>query len=141
MLVMKMTKEQLEQYRAIQREISALEDEIDNLHRDPPFGTDIVTGSDDRFPYCKRNYKITGIDHDKLDKLIGIYRRRIDRLTAQKIEVEQWLDTVEDSIIRQIVQLRYMDGFSWGQTASKVYKKPCENIPRMALNRFLEKNS
>ncbi len=135
-----MTRNQLEQYRANLMEIALLENKIRNCCDNPPIGTDIVTGSDDEWPYCERNFTITGIDNIKLDRLIGIYHRRIDRLMIQKIEVEQWLDTIDDSIIRQIVQLRYIDGFSWRQTAMIIYKKPCEDAPRKAIERFFEDN-
>jgi len=135
-----MDKMTLQQYRAIKKEIAALEDKIYSIRLKPPFGTDIVKGSDTEFPYCEKSFTVSGVDRRKLDRLTRVYEKRRDALLEETLKVEEWLDGIEDSSIRQIVQYRYLDGFSWRKTAMKVYGKPCEDAPRRAVERFLSNN-
>lgn len=136
-----MTKQELSQYRAIKREISYLEAQIKALSKNPPLAVDMVKGSDDEWPYCERSFTITGVDKDKMDELLSLYEVRLTKLTETRIQIEHWIADIDDSVVRQIVQLRYVDGRSWSKTAVRLYGSPCVDAPRKALDRYLDKFS
>lgn len=137
----RITKEQLEQIRTVKSEIDRIAAKLEALRGAQDMSSDIVKGSDPEWPYCLRSYRITGIDHGKIDRLVAIYQRKMNQLNDYIIEAEQWLDTVDDSVIRQIVRLRFLENNSWAKTAKLIYGKPYENVPRMAISRYFERNS
>lgn len=61
------------------------------------------------------------------------YAHEYDRLNT-------YLDTVDDSFIRQIIKLRYVDGLMWFQVAHEIGGNNTDNSVRKALDRYLDKN-
>jgi len=49
----------------------------------------------------------------------------------------RYIDTVEDSLMRQILTARYVEGKSWNQVADSIGGGNTEDSVRMAHNRFL----
>lgn len=45
---------------------------------------------------------------------------KIRRLTAERVRLERWIKSVPESYIRQIIELYYVDGYSWNRTAQKI---------------------
>ena len=50
----------------------------------------------------------------------------------------RYIASVDDSLIRQILSLRFVNGFSWRQVAMSIGGGNTEDGVRMACNRFLE---
>lgn len=121
-----MTKQDLEQLRALPAEIKAIQDSINNL----PVVTDSVTGSRPHIPYDKHTITIEGIDA----KRVRILRRRLklkcEELQDRIEEMEGWLDGIEDSVDRSILRLYYRNelklkqiGAELGYTESTISKR------------------
>ena len=107
-----MTKALLIQYCDLQNEIKKLNERIDRLHRQSSIVSDVVQNGYKRHAVisgydCKRKYR--------LEKLENILKKRCDRLWDLKVEIEEWIDTIDDSKTRMIFEHRYIDDMNWVQ--------------------------
>lgn len=66
-------------------------------------------------------------------------RKRIE-LEQQTAAVEEFVEGIEDSRMRQIMRLRYMDGLSWNETAKRIGEFGQADGVRMSCSRYLRKN-
>lgn len=139
----KLTIKDLEQLICWRREVEHLEKRIEKMNKAARrITTESVRGSDDVFPYAGRSFVIRGLDYmseQKAKKLYDILFQRRLRLGDRIVEVEEMIDGIEDSKLRQIITLHYIDGKSWNVTATKVYGYPCGDTARKKVTRFFEK--
>ena len=136
----KITKQQLRQVRYLKREIELLHDQIANL--EAGVVTDKVSGSDPRHPWTKKSFYITGFDREeysrKMDRLKRRMQRRVDDLLDLRAEIFEWVEGIDDSLLRQIIILRHVNGLSWRQVAREIGSGTTWNSLRMMHDRFLE---
>lgn len=102
-----MTKELLEQYPDICREIEDLEREAQT-----PV-SDVVSGSSADYPYTKHPVTVRG-----LQPVSPEARARIELLKRQKTEIEQFVFTLPNAKLRRIVTLRAINGHDWKTVAA-----------------------
>lgn len=130
-----MTKEQLEQYRCLCLEIKELENRLDNLKRQEV--TDKVLSSASDFPYNQYELKIKGYEDDKyIEKIRTRLIRRIRRCKKLRLEIEDFIEGIEDSRIRLIFELRYIHGKSWVYISNKLGSSN-ESYARKSHDRYL----
>ena len=110
-----MTKEKLEQLRTLKIEIDLLEYELNSL----PQTTDTVRGSMDTFPYTEVIIKVTGTDEASAPVLRNKLRQKHKKLHASILELEEWLDTIENSEMRTIIRMHYEHGMTHEEIARK----------------------
>lgn len=136
-----MDKKKLSQLRYLNKEIELLKEQIDNL--DYNITTDTVKGSDTEYPYISRNIKITGVDiqdyERKAKRLKRKLSRRVEELLDLLEEINEYIESIDDSLIRQIIILRYINGLTWDQVAAHIGGGNTADSVRMALNRFLKR--
>lgn len=136
-----MTQKRLNQYRALKYEISVLQDVIDELESKPNTVSDTVQSAAE-FPYSLHTVTISGLP---IDKQQGIIERKtaLEQLKAKAEKelqyITEWIATIEDSDIRGIIVMRYVQGKSWIAIAMK-YRYSGEASVRTKIKRFLEKN-
>ena len=139
-----MTLKQLEQYRDLAKEIKMLERKISDLESRPgSFVADSVIGSSPCIPFQPHAITIQGYGNqyqDKINTLRTKYATRKKALVGQLEEIETFIDGLEDSRLRQIIEYRYIKGMPWNVVAKNVYGYPGGNTARMAVTRFFEKN-
>ena len=115
-----MTKHELSQLKHIQGEIDLLEKAIAKI--DYEYVTDSVKGSSKHFPFVEHSIMITGADvkgHDrKARRLKAQLERRKEELLDKRVEIEEFINTIDDSLIRQMIALRYINGYEWEQVAA-----------------------
>lgn len=138
-----MTLHQLEQYRDQRKELEQLKRQIGELSRKRiGIVTDVVQASLEEFPYTKHTVSVTGTSEravNSKERLQRIYRRRRTKLEREQLEVEQWIAALEDSKLRQIVTMRYVQGDSWRRVGSEVYGSALsEDAARKRVERFFE---
>ncbi len=139
-----MTKEELSQLRYLHKEIELLKQQIADAEKNMAeySASDVVTGSNPVWPYQKRSFHIEGIAvpeyEKKLKRLKRKLQRRINELMDMREELEEYIDTVQDSLIRQILILRYVNGLSWQQVAASIGGGNTADSVRMIHNRFLQ---
>lgn len=105
-------KEKLIQYCDLQKEIEKLEERIEKIRKQSDLIADVVQNG------FKGHTLIRGIDYTrihKLNKLEAVLQERYDKLLDMQIEIEEWINTIDRSDIRQIFEYRYIDNMSWIQ--------------------------
>lgn len=117
-----MNKDQLRQLRHLKREIELLQDQIINLESE--IVTDKVRGSDPEYPYTEKSFYITGFAHEehsrKMKRLKERLQRRVDDLIDLVVEINEYIETIDDSLLRQIITLRHVNGLTWDQVAAHI---------------------
>lgn len=133
-------KKLLTQYTDLQAEIKDLEKRIDKLSNFK-VEHDIVTGSNNEFPYQPRSFKIEGYniqDVDRLNKVKSLLVERKDKCEDLKLEIEKFISTIPDSRTRRVFQYRYIDNLSWQAIAMRIGKYD-ESYPRKVIHdKYLE---
>lgn len=129
----------LDQLRFIKNEIELIKSQIDKL--ESQVVTDVVSGSSTHYPYNQRKFVITGIEQcDK--RLVNRFKARLsehlDRLLNAQNEMLEFVQSVEDSELRQILLLRYLEGLSWQEISRKLGTAGDGSTERKKINRFLQ---
>ncbi|MCL2563128.1 MAG: hypothetical protein FWE08_03735 [Oscillospiraceae bacterium] len=128
-----MSKRRLEQYKSLQSEIAMLGEQILSATASDGVVTDMVRGSAAEHPYTSQNIVIQGHGSPRVSRLAA--RRREHE--AECAAVEEYVEAVEDSVIRQILTWRYLLGESVEETSRMVgYSK--SQVDRKLKN-FFEK--
>lgn len=93
-----------------------------------------------------QHFKIKGFPYPEYQRKRTLLMSRKLRLEALKEkldlkldEVEQYIDTIEDSRKRLILKLRYVDGLQWREVAKKLGPGNNEDSVRIEITRFLER--
>ena len=109
---------------------------------------DGVKGSSTEFPYTQHTCRIEGLEDGivyrnrkkLLKKLRKILRFKEYKIEKEIIHIEYELNYVEDSEIREIIRLKYEEGFNWIQIMHRCnYNNP--DTPRKILERFFQKKT
>lgn len=130
-----MTKEKLIQYCDLQEEIKKLEKRIDRIEKQSELVADVVQNG------YKGKAVIRGYDCNrayKLDLLRETLRKRYDIALDLQIEIENWINAIDRSDIRQIFEHRYIDNLSWLQI-QLIMKYKHEDTARNKHDKFLKK--
>ncbi len=130
-----MTVKELKQYRSLKCEIKEIEDKIEGGKM-----RDVVKASDKEFPYVSHSVKIEGADFN--DNRMKMYIAERDRLRAQIIHIESWINNIPDSELRRIFRYRYIDGrypCSWKGVANRLGVASDGSTERKKHDRYLLK--
>ena len=119
------------------REIKGLELAIHSNRKTT--ASDVVSGSSNEFPYGLRHFHIEGIDQSKESALQVRLRQKKRKLEKEVMEVEAYLDSIEDPEIRTIIRLRDEMGLSWDEVAVRCNSTVA--AVKMKRKRFLDKIS
>ena len=80
---------------------------------------DIVTGSDNEFPYAPHHFKIRGYGSVEYPKQRNKLREKIAKVRAEIEEVERYIESVEDPEMRNILTMYYELGMTHEQIAER----------------------
>ena len=127
-----MERETLAQYRDLKREIEHLEQRIQRLKTTV---IDSVRASNAEFPYQEIHVTIEGEVSPKKE-LENILALRSRQCQAMALSSERFIADIEDSRIRQIFELRYIEGWTW-ERISGVLGASNESYARNLHNKFL----
>jgi len=73
--------------------------------------------------------------------LKGVIEARVLRCQEEKIKLENYIDTISDSVTRRIFVLRFSDGLSWDQVAACVGGGNTYGSVKQRVFRFIRKSS
>lgn len=147
-----MEKHILEQYTDLQQEerdmmrrIQSVSDKLLNMEMSGYMVADSVTcGKKGKKPLGTR--RIQGFpvpEYEKKRTALKTYKLQLqlldDKLLQMLTDVEEYIQSIEDSRIRRIIRYRYIDDLSWVQVAHRMGGKHTADSCRMAHDRFLEK--
>ena len=113
-----MNKNELNEYIETKREIEMIEDKIEFLKEKKTsiksmVITDMPRGSN------SENDRL-GILLGEIEELINIYNEKQIRLIKQQIKIEEAINKLDNSIDRNIMRLRYLEGMKWEKICVKV---------------------
>lgn len=135
-----MNKEQLKQIRYLKSEIKMLKKQIEDL--DYTISIDSVRGSNPSFPYTQRSFTIEGIDCEEYNRKIRRLQRKLNRRAEELLdlveETNDYIENIDDSFIRQIISLRYVNGLSWNQVAMSIGGNNTADSVRKVAERYLK---
>lgn len=131
-----MTKEILIQYCDLKQEVQKLEKRIDRLEKQSEMVSDVVQNG------YKGHAVIYGYDYNrvfKLDILKRILKKRYDTTLELQIQIEEYINKIPKSDIRQIFEHRYIDNMNWYQIQTAMRYRH-EDTARKKHDKFLEEN-
>ncbi|APQ76382.1 RNA polymerase subunit sigma-24 [Clostridium botulinum] len=136
-----MNKEKLKQLRYIKSEIESIKKQLSDL--DYTVAADKVRGSSSHFPYVQRSFTITGVDYEEYNRKAKRLRRKLNKRIKELIDLvektNEFIEDIDDSLTRQIISLRYINGLTWEEVANSIGGNNTADSVRMLCNRFLDK--
>ena len=145
-----MDKNILAQYDDLLRETKEVEQRLDNVKaeirriEDEGEVTDMVAGGYGGI----QHFTITGFPVPEYKRKKAILRHREIVLNGLKNEIEAtindvqvFINGIEDSHIRRIVSMRYIDGLTWRQIAIRIGGGNSEDAVRKTVERFLRQEN
>lgn len=121
-----MTREKLNQYRALKKEIKILDDSIDKLREralDIPTVIGKVQSSQAEFPYIEQRISVQmdePNESDVIKRRIRIKEKRKEEVNKLILEIEQFIAEIPDSTDRQIFEMIYLQGKKQREVADVV---------------------
>lgn len=105
-------------------------DAVKGTRQDGTFGSIRIEG----FPYA---------DYEKRRRSLQSYLLKLadmeEKLLKLTNQAEEYINSIEDSRMRRIVQYRILDGLSWYEVADRMGGKATSDSCRMYFERFLQK--
>lgn len=135
-----MTIEKLKQYNQIKGEIEDIEAELNELKKHKTM--DVVKASSPGFPYTEYASKIYGYDPTVDKKRVILYDKKLCKkaeLEQLKNEIESFIDGINDSRIRRIIEFKYIKGYSWQMIARIMDENKTSDAYRKSLKNYLKK--
>lgn len=139
------SKEILIQYADLQQEISELQARKIKLEKqfktflDGGTVTDMVTGGSGGIQHFKiEGFPIVAYEkaRNALSKNIQRIEDKYTELLELQNEVEEYIESIDDSRMRRIIRMRFLDKMTWNQVANNIGGNNTEDSIRMAFNRF-----
>lgn len=119
-----MTKNELGQYIKLKKEIGVLEGRISKLQaREVPEVAGKVQSTSKDFPWIPVRVSVQMYSpkiNDEINKNIKLLEQRLERSWQQCREIEAYIDRIQDSELRMIFQMRYIEGMKLREIADKV---------------------
>lgn len=142
------SKEILIQYSDLQEEIKEVrqriektERQIERIEREKTV-CDKVMGGEGGL----QSFKIEGFPYPEYSRKKTLLYSRKATLTSLEMElletlnkVEEFIASVDDSRMRRIINLRFIEGLSWNKVADRIGGGNTEGSIKMAFQRFMEK--
>lgn len=123
-----MTLDELKDYIPLKSEIADLE-----YRRKKSYSvSDTVQGSYTESPYTMHPIGIQGMEDNP-------YTQDIARLRQSVRDIEGYISSVPDSLVRQALRLKCMDGLEWKQVAQRIGGGNTADSIRMTVNRYFLK--
>lgn len=130
-----MTRKELSQLYYLNREIELDKKRLEEL-------TEAATGVNCRItgmPFSKGIGDKVGNYASEIADLKNMIELNIQRCWSQLIKLNEYIQKIDDSLIRQILILRYIKGLTWCQVAQRIGGNNTENNVEKIHSRFLKK--
>ena len=122
-----MTEQRLKNFKSLNREILTLDWELSQIRQQL-----------EEEQETKGAYTLTGEETEHLQQVQEILKNKIRERWEERLRLENWLDEIPDSLVRQAVRLRYVEGLHWQQVAIRLGLES-ESTARIMVSRFLRK--
>ena len=123
----RITRELLDNYRKIKREIPILEYELRELWlTDKGMGNSVILNGKNG---SKKPETVVGFDQEKYNRR----KRTLNQKKVQAAAVEKWIDDIPDGQTRCVFKMFYRDGMTWPKIAHKIGMPQNEDYPRVCI--------
>lgn len=142
------SKEILIQYSDLQEEVKEVREKIAQTERqiekieEEGNVVDTVSGGDGGI----QHFKIEGFPYPEYSRKKSLLYARKSILSNLEFElletlnqVEEFITSIEDSRMRRIITLRFVDNLSWGKVADRIGGGNTEDSVKKSFYRFMEK--
>lgn len=129
-----MTIEELENYRSMSEEIGLLQIQIDSLYNTYKSPTFEKIGSRPLMPNSPTEAAVR-----KIEELQKLYVDQYNNLLSKTLEIENWLNTLDNQPVKTCIRCHYLLNFTWKQTSKRLYGKGHEYNARKLVYRFFGK--
>lgn len=139
-----MTKKDLENLRGLPADIAQRKRQIERLEKEiaaAPNVIDCVQGSSAAPAFALHAIQISGYDvgrEHRKDRLLMVLHSRQAQCELLQAEAIQFIESIDDAMLRAAVRGYYMEGLTWNQIADEIPNATEDSI-RMIVKRFLEK--
>lgn len=114
-----MTREQLKAYISKKEEITELEEKLKNLSEDDSFVcSSVINNYNSGFPIPQA---VVGMDWKRYDRYRKQYTLRIEELKKECELVEAYIEAIDDSMIRRVFRMYFLEGMSQKQIGKYVH--------------------
>ena len=140
-----MDKSQLRQYRMLLRERDELARKIEKLYQrieQLPDVYDKVQASQDEFPFVEIHIPVKAKpprEAAQINHLIQLQEKRKAEAIRALIEIEEYIQTIEDSEDRQIFEMIFLDGMTYREVGEELHMDHSTIVKR--VTRQLSPNS
>lgn len=76
---------------------------------------------------------------EEIEELREEIKHNLSKCIREQRRLERYIGSVEDSEMRQILSLRYINGLPWAQVAASISPYATEDSVKQACHRFLKK--
>lgn len=129
-----MTKKELSQLYYLNREIQRNKDKRERLRSRATSMTSVITGMPHAAGINDKTSLATEIAY-----LDGIIDAQIQQTFYEYNRLLIYINNIGDSLTRQVIELRFMNGLSWQQVAASIGGDNTEDCVRKICERYLEK--
>lgn len=113
-----MTKERLKKLIALKKEAEHLEEQIRDLpFRTGPYVADSAKDYRTGFP---RTITIRGYSTEEYERLKKRLQKKLRKINVEILEMELWMDGVEDAELRDILRMQYINGMTQEEIAEEL---------------------
>lgn len=114
-----MEKELLEEYRSKKAEIRELKHSLSTLGEgDSMVGNDVINDYRTGYPMPQ---SVVGTDWEKVIRTESRYTARIRKLEEECYEVEEFIESIPDSLMRRIMRMKYIEGMTQEKIGQKIH--------------------
>jgi len=131
-----MTKKELSQLYSLNREIEEQQRRLDELECLATSCTSHITGMPGSSGITERLCKYVA----EIIDLKGLIDLNIKKCFYELNRINRYIQSIDDSEMRQIIALRYVNGLTWNQVAASISVYATESSVRKAHDRFCKKN-
>lgn len=130
-----MTKKELKQIYNLNREVEMWQRELDKKQCRSIVGSQEITG----MPFGSgTSDRVADMACDIVETEM-IIRGRLAEIQQQRKKIMGYINSIDDSLIRQIIFYRYVSCMEWWEVAGSIGGNNTANGVRMACERFLTK--
>lgn len=115
-----MTKNHLKKLRNLIKEAEHLQSELNDTLLFPSRSDYVADTAQDYRTGKPHTFKVEGYGQDDYVKLRQKLYGKLCRIQQERRELEDWLDSVEDSEMRDILRLQYINGLTQEQIADEL---------------------
>lgn len=131
-----MTRKELSQLYFLNKEIEQNKRRLEELEAIAEGCTAQITG----MPHATGVHDKIGDYSAEIADLRDLIALNMQRCWYELNKLERYIQSIDDSQMRQILTLRYINGLNWQQVAFSIGGGNTANGVQMAVKRFLKKN-